>query len=442
MRVKGIVLSLLVILVLASSVLINISADSKSRTTKQGKQKQGKNSEGSSPFIPGKQTDTKPMEQSGKTKVDSRLIAADIKFGFNLYSHLTKRGADKNIFVSPASIALALAMTYNGANGETRQAMTRALELQGLTLAEINAANAQLKTALENADPKVKLEIANSLWAREGVQFQPEFVKANRDFYQAEVAELDFNQSSAVATINAWVSKSTHGKIDKIVDQIGRDTLLFLINAIYFKGSWSEKFDATRTKEENFTLATGKQMKHPLMSQSGSYAYFETDKFQAAALPYGDKHIRMYLFLPNQNSTLAEFHKSLNAQSWADWMPRFTQMKGDISLPRFKVEYETTLKGVLSALGMGAAFDEDADFSAMLKPPARAFISEVKHKAFAEVNEEGTEAAAVTSVEMRTTSLGPPPKTFRMVVDRPFFFAIRDDQTGAVLFMGSIAEPK
>jgi serpin B len=442
MRVKGFVLSLLVILVLTSSVLINISADSKSPGTKHLNQKQGKNPEQSSHSTSGKQTDTKPMEQSGKTKVDSRLVAADTKFGFNLYSQLTKRGADKNIFVSPASIALALAMTYNGASGETQKAMTRALELQGLTLAEINAANAQLKTALENADPKVKLEIANSLWAREGVQFQPEFVKANRDFYKAEVAELDFNQSSAVATINAWVSKSTHGKIDKIVDQISRDTLLFLINAIYFKGSWSEKFDAALTKEENFTLAGGKQMKHPLMSQSGRYAYFENDKFQAVALPYGDKRINMYLFLPNQNSTLAEFHKALTAQSWAEWMSRFVQMKGDISLPRFKVEYETTLKGALSALGMGAAFDENADFSAMLKPPARAFISEVKHKAFAEVNEEGTEAAAVTSVEMRTTSLGPPPKTFRMVVDRPFFFAIRDNQTGAVLFMGSIAEPK
>lgn len=442
MRRKGITLGLLLMLALAYSVFINSSADSNSLSHTQLNNKQGKNSENSSHNTPGSKTDTKPMEQSGNTTVDSRLVSADTKFGFNLYSQLTKRGADKNIFISPASIAIALAMTYNGASGETRQAMMRALELQGLTLAEINAANAQLKTALENADPKVKLEIANSLWARQGVQFQPEFVTANRDFYKAEVAELDFNQSSAIATINAWVSKSTHGKIDKIVNQISPDTLLFLINAIYFKGSWSEKFDAALTKEENFTLGGGKQTKHPLMSQSGRYAYFENDKFQAVALPYSDKRINMYLFLPSPNSTLADFHKSLTAQSWTEWMSRFAHMKGDISVPRFKVEYETSLKGVLSSLGMGSAFDENADFTAMLKPPTRAFISEVKHKAFAEVNEEGTEAAAVTSVEMRTTSLGPPPKTFRMVVDRPFFFAIRDNQTGAVLFMGSIAELK
>jgi serine protease inhibitor len=267
-------------------------------------------------------------------------------------------------------------------------------------------------------------------------------VKANKEFYQAEVAELDFNQASAITTINGWVSKSTHGKIDKIVEQISSDTLLFLINAIYFKGSWSEKFDAAKTRPEAFKLASGKQKQHPLMAQSGRYSYFENDAFQAVALPYGNKRLNMYIFLPKADSTLASFHQVLNARNWADWMARFTQMKGDIRLPKFKVEYETTLKGALSAIGMGAAFDERADFSAMLKPPATAFISEVRHKAFAEVNEEGTEAAAVTSIEMRTTSLGPPPKTFQMVVDHPFFFAIRDNQTGAVLFMGSIGEPQ
>jgi serine protease inhibitor len=442
MRAKTIVPSLLVILALASSALVYVSADSKSLSKKQSRKDSGNKSVNASNFMPLQQTDTTPMEKVSNVKVDSRLVAADTKFGFNLYSQLTKRAANKNIFISPASIAIALAMTYNGATGETRQAMMQALELQGLTSAEINAANAQLKTALENADPKVKLEIANSLWARQGVQFQSEFVQANKEFYKAEVAELNFNNPSAVATINSWVSKSTHGKIDKIVDQINSDTLLFLINAIYFKGSWSEKFDAALTKPEDFTLADGKQKKHPMMSQSGRYAYFESDKFQAVALPYGDKRMNMYVFLPKENSTLADFHQSLNAQNWGDWMSRFKQMKGDISLPKFKVEYETTLKDTLSTLGMGVAFGGNADFSAMLKPPARAFISEVKHKAFAEVNEEGTEAAAVTSVEMRTTSLGPPPKTFRMDVDHPFFFAIRDNQTGAILFMGSITEPQ
>jgi serine protease inhibitor len=437
MRGRAIALGFLLVFALTLSVLVNVSATSQSPGKKQGKQ-----TIGSDEVTPVNQAENKPMEQTGNAKVDSRLIAADTKFGFNLYAQLSKHEGGKNLFISPASIAMALAMTYNGANRETRQAMMRTLELQGLTVAEINAANGQLKNALENADPQVKLEIANSLWARQGVQFQSEFVKANKEFYKAEVAELDFNNPSAVATINDWVGKSTHGKIDKIVDRISPDTLLFLINAIYFKGSWSQTFDAAQTRPATFTMANGKQKQHPLMSQSGRYSYFENDKFQAVALPYGNKRMNMYVFLPKANSTLAEFHQSLNAQSWAEWMSRFVFMKGDISLPKFKVEYETTLKGALSAIGMGAAFDEQADFSAMLKPPASAYISEVRHKAFAEVNEEGTEAAAVTSVEMRTTSLGPPPKTFQMIVDRPFFFAIRDNQSGAVLFIGSIAEPQ
>lgn len=437
MRGKTIALSLLISFALALSTLVNVSATSQS----PGK-KPGKRSATTPQTAPVNDAGSNAMEPAGKTNVDSRLIAADLKFGFNLYSQLSKKSDGKNIFISPASIAIALAMAYNGANGTTREAMTRALELQGLSLAEVNAANAQFKNALENADPQVKLEIANSLWARQGVQFQSEFVKANKEFYQAEVAELDFNQASAITTINGWVSKSTHGKIDKIVEQINPDTLLFLINAIYFKGSWSEKFDAAKTRPEAFKLAGGKQKQHPLMAQSGRYSYFENDSFQAVALPYGNKRLNMYIFLPKAGSTLASFHQALNARNWADWMARFTQMKGDIRLPKFKVEYETTLKGALSAIGMGPAFDERADFSAMLKPPATAFISEVRHKAFAEVNEEGTEAAAVTSIEMRTTSLGPPPKTFQMVVDHPFFFAIRDNQTGAVLFMGSIGEPQ
>jgi serine protease inhibitor len=442
MRRRAIVLMLLLVFAFAPSLWGEVSAGSTSPSKTQLRKRQGNSSKDSRNSQLDKKTDEKSMESKSDSKVDSRLVLANTKFGFNLYSELVIRGAGKNIFISPASIAMALAMTYNGANGETREAMARTLELQGLTIAEVNAANAQLKAALEQADPKVKLEIANSLWGRQGLQFQAEFRKANQEFYKAEVSELNFNQPSAAATINNWVSKSTHGKIEKIVDQISPDTLLFLINAIYFKGSWSEKFDAALTKENSFTLGSGATKRLPMMAQSGRYAYFENAQFQAVALPYGDKRLSMYIFLPRQNSGLADFHKSLNAPSWTDWMSRFAQMKGDIVLPKFKVEYETGLKGILSALGMSSAFRENADFSAMLKPPAKAFISEVKHKAYAEVNEEGTEAAAVTSVEMRTTSLGPPPKTFRMVVDHPFFFAIRDNQTGAVLFMGSINEPK
>jgi serpin B len=384
------------------------------------------------------QESTNSMSQK-KSSVDSRLVTANTNFGFKLYSKITKRNAGKNIFVSPSSILFALAMAYNGADGATKQAMQNALELQNLKLDEINAANAQLKSALETADPKVQIQIANSLWARLGAKFNPEFVAANKNYYQAEVRELDFNNASAPATINSWVNDKTRGKIDKIVDQIDRDILLFLINAIYFKGDWSVKFDPAKTKEGNFTLASGKQKRVPMMWQSGNFEYLENDKVQAIALPYGNRRLSMMVFLPKSNSSLAQFHQMLTAETWQSWMIGWRSREGSISLPRFKSEYEIELNDALSALGMGEAFQDRANFSKMFQPPQQVAISQVKHKAIVEVNEEGTVAAAVTSIQMRTTSLGPPP--FQMVVDRPFFFAIRDKESGAILFMGSIAEP-
>jgi serine protease inhibitor len=386
------------------------------------------------------------MEETQKTPVDpgiaSRLTTANTRFGFKLYREILKKSGDKNVFVSGSSVGLALAMAYNGAGGQTQQAMARALELQGLSLDEVNRANAALKTSLENPDPKVQLKIANSLWAKKGVDFKPEFIERNKNFYAAEVAALDFGSPSAPATINAWVSNNTAGKIDKIVDQIDGDSILFLINAIYFKGQWTEAFDKAKTTEQPFTSGAGKQKPHPMMPQSGKYNYYENDKFQAVSLPYGGKRVSMYIFLPVEGSRLAEFHNQLTAENWDSWMSGFRQTDGDIMVPRFKVEFEVDLNEALKALGMTEAFAADrADFSGMLQSAQRAFISKVKHKTFAEVNEEGTEAAAVTSVEMRATSMQVPRKRFHMEIDRPFFCAIRDNQTGTVLFMGSITDP-
>jgi serpin B len=377
--------------------------------------------------------------QQKNSQVDSRLIAADTKFGFKLYSQLARKDASKNIFISPASILFALSMVYNGADGTTRQAIQNALELQGLKLDEVNAANAQLKSALEHAGPKVQIQIANSLWARLGAKFNPEFAAANKNYYQAEIRELDFDSGVAPATINSWVKDKTHGKIDKIVDRIDRDILLFLINAIYFKGDWTAKFDAAKTRDGNFTLVGGRQKSVPMMTQSGGFEYFENDKMQAIALPYGDRRLSMVVFLPKANSSLAQLHTMLTAENWQTWSKQLYNREGSISLPRFKSEYEVELNDALSALGMSEAFQDRANFSKMLTPAKQVAISQVKHKAVVEVNEEGTEAAAVTSIQMRTTSLGPPP--FQMVVDRPFFFAIRDKESGAILFMGSIVEP-
>lgn len=385
------------------------------------------------------------MERSDKPasdKVDARLVSANTKFGFNLYREVLKESAGKNVFVSPASVGLCLAMAYNGAEGETKQDMARALEAHGLSLEEMNRAYAGLKAALENMDPKVQLEIANSLWARKDVRFKADFMRRNKESYGAEITALDFDDAGAPATINSWVSNKTKGKIEKIIEQIDRDAVLFLINAIYFKGKWTAEFDKSKTKEDVFNLTDGRQKRAPMMTQAGSFSYFEGADFQAVSLPYGDRRVSMYIFLPAKGASLQALHKNLTAENWESWMKQFVQTDGNITLPRFKVEYEVNLNDPLRSIGMASAFDAGrANFAAMMESAQKVYINQVKHKTFAEVNEEGTEAAAVTSAEIRVTSIGRPRKSFQMVVDRPFFCAIRDDKTGTVLFMGSIIDP-
>ena len=226
------------------------------------------------------------------------------------------------------------------------------------------------------------------------------------------------------------------------MDKIDAQAILFLINAIYFKGTWTVEFDKAKTREDQFTTLAGKQKRHPMMHQSGKYRYFEGQGFQAISLPYGGGQVSMYLFLPAAVSSLVEFQKNLSAANWDSWMREFAVTDGEIAVPRFKVEYEITMNDALKALGMGIAFDANrADLSGIIETSEKAFISEVKHKTFVEVNEEGTVAAAATSVTASVTSVMQPRKPFRMIVDRPFFCAIRDNETGTLLFMGSITDP-
>jgi len=383
-----------------------------------------------------------PRSEGSKIQVDNRLTAASSRFSLKLYDQIRKRDTSKNTFVSPTSIMLALAMTYNGSNGTTREAMARALEIDGMSLEDANQAFADLKSMLAPTDPKIQLKIANLLWARKGFTMKPAFLERNKQYFGAEIASLDFGDPAAAQTINSWVSKATEGKIEKIVNQIGSDDVLFLINAIYFKGRWQFEFDKQKTKPDVFKVAGGAQKELPMMSQSGSYFYNEGKDFQSVALPYGKGGVSMYVFLPNEQTGLDQFEKSLTPENWDTWMRSFGARSGIVMLPRFKVEWEQNLNETLKSLGMAEAFDERADFSQIAEPVAgnKIFISEVLHKSWCEVNEEDTVAAAATSVRMGVTSAPPPP--FVMKVDRPFFFAIRDNKTGFVLFMGSVRNPE
>ncbi|MGD1913845.1 MAG: serpin family protein [Rivularia sp. (in: cyanobacteria)] len=380
-----------------------------------------------------------PMQKK-TVLLDAFFVSANIKFSFNLFSQLLIGDRNKNIFVSPSSIALALAMTYNGASGSTQEAMAKALELQGMNLQQINSSYAELKASLKNLDPKVTLNIANSLWVNQNVSLKPNFIQNNQDFYQARVTNLNFADTDTPSKINNWVKENTQGKIDKIVDNIDPNKVLFLLNAIYFKGNWTREFEKDKTAPFDFYLSSGQIKQHPMMSQSGEYEYYETENFQAVSLPYGENaRTSFYIFLPKQNSNLNSFYEKLNAVNWEKWMSQFSKREGFVRLPRFKMNYETTLNDALSVLGMEEVFSDNANFSAM---GADLKISEVKHKTFVEVNEEGTEAAAITSIGVRAMSaIIPTQKPFRMIVNRPFFCAIRDNQTQTILFMGSIVEP-
>ncbi len=372
--------------------------------------------------------------------VDPRLVQANTAFAFDLFHALREEGAGDNIFISPASVSLALAMTYNGAGGETSAAMADVLGFQEMSLEEINAAFADLRTILENPDPKVELAIANSLWARQGREFYEDFLQRNREFYGAEIAALDFHLPDAADTINRWVEEQTKGKIKDLIEPpIDPLTVLFLINALYFKADWAEPFDPKQTREITFYLPDGRSKAHPVMFREGKYQAFVGEGFQAVALPYGKTgRLSMYIFLPDPDQTLENFYGKLTPGEWNSWLQSFRETEGYVGLPRFKFEYESSLNDVLKALGMEIAFDDTAaDFSAMAQVPPRLYIAEVKHKTFVEVNEQGTEAAAATSVEIRAESAPP----FYMVMDRPFFFSIVDNKTGVILFMGSVTEP-
>lgn len=381
------------------------------------------------------------FNKQNSNSMNEKLVQANTNFGFKLFSQIFAKESNKNIFVSPSSVAIALQMTYNGAAGDTQQAMAQTLQLQGMSLAEINQSQLALTQSLTKIDPKVQLDIANSLWLKQGFPFKPEFLQTTEKYYQAKITNLDFNNPNSVNIINNWVSQSTNSKIPTIIDSIEPSAVLFLINAIYFKGSWQKEFSKSDTKEQPFTLLNGTRKQHPLMSQKGKYRYYENSEFQAISLPYGSGRLSMYVFLPKTNVKLADFYSKLTAENWQKWMRQFSFRDGEIILPRFKLEYNLTLNQALKALGMEVAFQDRANFSNMTAKEVQ--IDEVKHKTFVEVNEEGTEAAAVTSVGIRATAAVPieePP--FKMLVDRPFFCAIRDNQTGTILFMGSIVDPK
>jgi len=365
------------------------------------------------------------------------LTLNQVGFDFAFFRSVASQDQFANVVLSPISAKIALAMAYNGASGEAREAMAKVLQLEGLDLDQVDNTFHDLIASLEQADPKVELEIADSLWAN-NFDFYPEFLARCQDYFGAEANQLDFSDPKTVDAINAWVSDKTKGKIEGIINKLDPEDLFVLLNAVYFNGKWQKAFDKQDTSDQDFHLADGSVGKVPMMKQDGELSYFENDNFQAVRLPYGDGRLGMYVFLPREGKDLKGLIENINAGDWSEWMKGFKDRKGHIGLPRFKVEYSKTLNNTLISMGMGPAFEGNA-FQAMA-PIDGLFIDKVMQKTYIDVNEEGTEAAAVTGVIVGVTAIRPD-DSFEMTVDRPFLFAITDSATQSILFMGSIVNP-
>ncbi|MFH0762002.1 MAG: serpin family protein [Bacteroidota bacterium] len=367
----------------------------------------------------------------------AEVITADNSFGFELYQKLSADAASgTNLMISPLSVSQALAMTYNGAAGDTKTAMEEAMRTAGIDRDELNELNKTLVTALLAHDPKVTLEIANSIWYRNEYTILEDFVQRNEDYYDAVVNAMDFTDPGCKDVINNWVDEKTHGKIDEIVKEIKPESFMFLINAIYFKGVWKYEFAKKDTKTMSFTKEDGTSVDVDMMHRKIDVNRLSNDLFTSVELPYGEGNWRMFLFLPESGKTLKEVEDQLTSENWNLWMTQYSEVKElELYMPRFKFAYEESLKNSLAAMGMDVAFSDLADFSGILQGGGL-MISDVKHKTFVEVNEEGTEAAAVTSVEIVLTSIGE-----FLYCNKPFLFAIAEKSSGTILFLGRLMNP-
>ena len=381
--------------------------------------------------------DPEPINLNAKAL---EIIQADNQFGLDMFKLLTDTGfVEKNIMISPLSVSQALCMTYNGANGKTKKAFEETLHFNNTTIEEVNKSALDLTKALLSVDPQVTLNIANSIWYKDNFTVENDFIERNQTYYNAFVKPVDFNSSQTVNKINNWVDDKTNGKIDKIIDHLSPLDRLILINAIYFKGEWRNQFKKDKTETDQFHLETWGAVNVPMMHTTGDYPYFENEILDALEMPYGRGNFSMVVLLPKEGYRVNDILDTLNAEVWKSWEEQFF-VSNDVPVvfPKFKFKYERSLVNVLSKLGLSVAFHDDADFTGINKN-IDLHISEVMHKTFVQIDEEGTEAAAVTSVTVGTTSVGP---GMPFVADHPFIFMIKEKYTHAILFIGVMANPE
>lgn len=372
------------------------------------------------------------------TLKQSSLVESGNTFAFDIFREvLAATPGTENIIISPLSISCALSMTVNGANNATRDAMLDALRVNNLTPDDLNQSYKDLTAALLSVDKRVLINIANSVWTENNFVVKKPFTDILTNYYNAEARSFDISDATVPAQINKWIEDHTNGLIKDMIDNLNDNTVMLLINAIYFKGKWKFQFDNTATAARNFTKTDGSTAIVQAMHQTETHKISRGDGFVIAEIPYGQGNFVMDIILPDNNS-FTSLSPLLTANNFNNWISVLSDKKINLYLPRFKYDYKKTLKEILSNMGMGIAFTDNADFSNI--SDLSLLINEVTHQAFIETNEEGTEAAAATVVDVGVTSAGPDDPVL-IDVNRPFIYFIRETSTNSILFMGKVTNP-
>jgi serine protease inhibitor len=367
------------------------------------------------------------------------LIESENSFAFDIFREVVENeDSPKNIIISPLSISCALSMTLNGADGTTREAMLEALRVNGITPEEINNSWKYLTETLISIDKRVIMNIANSVWTEDRISPKQSFIDILKDYYNAESENFSITDPTAPDKINKWIEESTNGLIKEMVDKLEDNTVMLLINAIYFKGKWKLQFDKNNTDQEPFYKTEGTSEDVPMMKQKDNFYIYVSDKFMLAEFPYGQGNFAMDIILPASGYKVSDLMSSLTGDAFSDCIQQMGTRETEVYIPRFKYGFKKKLKGILTDMGMGIAFSDMADFSNITEEYPL-LINDVTHQAFIETNEEGTEAAAATIVDIGLASMPQEPLVFR--ADHPFIYLIRETITNTVIFMGIVTDP-
>lgn len=371
---------------------------------------------------------------------EAEMVKSDQQFAFEFFANVFNEEAaelDKNFMISPLSLSMALAMTWNGADGETKAVMQKVLKLDGYTDQEVNEYYEKLREALLKTDPSTKLAIANSIWTNKNIKIKDDFIRLNNEYFNSTVESVDFSDANSVKLMNKWAADNTNNLITHVLDKTNPNALMYLMNALYFKGIWTSEFNSRNTSSKPFYSEDGQTKNVDMMHQKSSFNYNENQTMQIVELPYGNQAFSMIVLLPKEGNKLADVTQELqNSNSWGNLVSGLRSTQVDLYLPKFKTEYSRVLNDVLEKMGMGIAFEPGAaDFSRMTD--ADAFISFVEQFTYINTDEVGTEAAAVTVVGIELTSYQPD-RTATFNANRPFIYIIRENSTGSILFMGAV----